>query len=130
MLAEGGFHPASSIGKESEHEVHDKQMDRSVVRGFIPTGQYPSALAVVGQTIFAGNGKGTGVENSSVVVNNSGRAPNAPNDRFPAGSGRGGGQGGQYSVSLVIGNISAFAIPDDPALAQYTQQVMRNNNLL
>jgi len=30
----------------------------------------------------------------------------------------------------VTGNISAFSIPDDPALAQYTQQVMRNNNLL
>src|SRR5215213_6881954 len=61
---------------------------RSAVRGFIPTGQYPSAVAVVGQTIFIGNGKGTGVQNSSVIVDNSGRAPNAPNDRFPAGTGR------------------------------------------
>jgi YVTN family beta-propeller protein len=100
------------------------------VRGFIPTGQYPSAVAAVGETIFVGNGKGTGIQNSSVVVDNSGRAPNAPNDRFPAGSGRGSGQGGQYSVSLVVGNISAVKIPDDPALAGYTQQVMRNNGLL
>ena len=130
MLAEGGLHPTGSMMKENEREAREKQMERSVVRGFIPTGQYPSALALAGQTIYVGNGKGTGVENSSVVVNNSGRTPNAPNDRFPAGSGRGGGQGGQYSVSLVTGNISAFAIPDDPGLAQYTQQVMRNNNLL
>ncbi|MEP6707999.1 MAG: beta-propeller fold lactonase family protein [Pyrinomonadaceae bacterium] len=130
LLAEGGFHPNSMITKENEREAREKQTGRSVVRGFIPTGQYPSAVAVAGQTIFAGNGKGTGVENSSVVVNNSGRAPNAPNDRFPVGRGRAGGQGGQYSVSLVTGNISTFAIPDDPALAQYTQQVMRNNNLL
>jgi len=103
---------------------------RSKVRGFIPTGQYPSALAVVGQTLFVGNGKGTGVQNSSVIVDNSGRVPNTPNERFPSGSGRAGGQGGQYSVSLVVGNISAVNIPDDPGLVRYTQQVMRNNGLL
>lgn len=101
---------------------------RSTVRGFIPTGRYPTAVAVVGQSIFVGNGKGTGVENSSLVVNNSGRVPNTPNERFPEGSGR--RQGGQYSGSIVIGNISAIDTPDDPALARYTQQVMRNNGLL
>ena len=103
---------------------------RSKVKGFIPTGQYPSALGIAGQTLFIGNGKGTGVQNSSLVVDNSGRVPNMPNERFPSGSGRGGGQGGQYSVPLVVGNISAVNIPDDPALARYTQQVMRNNGLL
>ncbi|HZT60210.1 MAG TPA: beta-propeller fold lactonase family protein [Pyrinomonadaceae bacterium] len=104
--------------------------ERSVVRGFIPTGQYPSAVAVAGGTVFVGNGKGTGFENSSVVVNNSGRAPNLPNDRFPAGTGRGGGQGGQYSASLIVGNISAVAEPDERALARYTQAVMRNDGLV
>ena len=104
--------------------------ERSKVRGFIPTGQYPSAVALVGQTLFIGNGKGTGVQNSSLVVDNSGRVPNAPNERFPAGSGRAGGQGGQYSAAIVVGNISAVNMPDDPALARYTQQVMRNNGLL
>jgi YVTN family beta-propeller protein len=104
--------------------------ERSKVRGFIPSGQYPSAVAVVGQTLFIGNGKGTGVQNSSMVVDNSGRVPNAPNERFPAGSGRAGGQGGQYSAAIVVGNISAVNVPDDPALARYTQQVMRNNGLL
>ncbi|HKG60919.1 MAG TPA: bifunctional YncE family protein/alkaline phosphatase family protein [Pyrinomonadaceae bacterium] len=103
---------------------------RSRVKGFIPTGQYPSALALVGQTLFIGNGKGTGVQNSSLIVDNSGRAPNAPNERFPAGSGRAGGQGGQYSAAIVVGNISAVNLSNDPALARYTQQVMRNNGLL
>jgi YVTN family beta-propeller protein len=111
-------------------DAGDKKEERSKVRGFIPTGQYPSALAVVGQTLFIGNGKGTGVQNSSLIVDNSGRVPNAPNERFPAGTGRAGGQGGQYSVALVVGNISAVSLPDDPALARYTQQVMRNNGLL
>lgn len=104
--------------------------DLSKVRGFIPTGQYPSAIAVTGGTMFVGNGKGTGVENSSVVVNNSGRVPNGPNDRFPVGTGRDLKQGGQYSVSAVAGNISLVTEPGDPTLARYTQQVMRNNGLL
>nr|AUN35739.1 hypothetical protein [uncultured bacterium] len=111
-------------------DAWDKKEERSKVRGFIPTGQYPSALAVVGQTLFIGNGKGTGVQNSSLIVDNSGRVPNAPNERFPAGTGRALGQGGQYSVALVVGNISAVTLPDEPALARYTQQVMRNNGLL
>jgi YVTN family beta-propeller protein len=108
----------------------DEKQERSKVRGFIPTGQYPSAVALAGPMLFIGNGKGTGVENSSLIVNNSGRAPNTPNERFPSGSGRGGGQGGQYSVPLIVGNISAVNIPDDPGLVRYTQQVMRNNGLL
>ncbi len=115
---------------EKRTEDRENEADRSTVRGFIPTGNYPSAVAVVGKTIFIGNGKGTGVENSSVVVDNSGRAPNAPNDRFPTGTGRGLKQGGQYSVSLVGGNISVVRQPNDPTLASYTQQVMRNNRLI
>ncbi|HEY6805676.1 MAG TPA: hypothetical protein VI306_19005 [Pyrinomonadaceae bacterium] len=122
--------PAADKEERDEENEAQGEKPRSKVRGFIPTGQYPSAVAIAGNTIFVGNGKGTGLENSSVVVNNSGRVPNTPNDRFPTGSGRGGGQGGQYSVSLVIGNISAVSAPDDPSLARYTQQVMRNNGLL
>jgi YVTN family beta-propeller protein len=106
------------------------ETDRSTIRGFIPTGNYPSAVAVVGKNLFVGNGKGTGVENSSVVVDGSGRTPNYPNDRFPVGSGRGNKQGGQYSLSVVTGNLSRIAEPDERTLARYTQQVMRNNGLI
>jgi len=109
---------------------HDDDDERSSVKGFIPTGQYPSALAIAGNRLFVGNGKGTGLENSSVVVNDSGRVPNAPNDRYPAGTGRGSGQGGQYSAALVIGSISQIMLPDEPGLVRYSQQVMRNNGLL
>src|SRR5262249_354388 len=98
----------------------------SKLRGLIPTGQYPSAIAVVGQSILVGNGKGTGVENSSLVVNNSGRAPNAPNDRFPAGR----EHGGQYSGSLINGNISLIDAPDERRLYSFTQQTLRNNGLI
>jgi YVTN family beta-propeller protein len=117
---------AEGSGREKE-ERDDRA--RSKVRGFIPTGQYPSAVAVVGSTVFVGNGKGTGFQSSSVVVDNSGFVPNMPNDRFPAGTGRS-TRGGQYSLSLISGNISAIAEPDERSLAGYTQQVMRNDGLL
>jgi len=133
---------ALSPSKGAEKEKEDKEERRSEMRsgwseangrsrikGFIPTGQYPSAVAAIGRTIFIGNGKGSGVENSSVIANDSGRAPNMPNDRFPRGSGRG-DRGGQYSVSLISGTISAVAEPDDRQLATYTQQVMRNDGLI
>lgn len=116
---------------ERQREARERrEAARSRVRGFIPTGQYPSAVAVANRTLFVGNGLGTGVENSSVVVNNSGRFPNTPNDRFPANMNRVDRRGGQYSVSLVSGNISMTSEPTERRLVAYTQQVMRNNNLV
>ncbi len=95
--------------------------------GFIPSGQYASAVAVVQNKLFIGNGKGTGVEASSMIVNNSGRVPNSPNSSFPQTDRS---QGGQYSGSIVAGNISLVAVPDEKKLYDYSQQVMRNNNLI
>jgi YVTN family beta-propeller protein len=100
---------------------------RSRVAGFIPTGQYPSAVAVVGDTLIVGNGKGTGFADASMTVDNSGRTPNAPNDRFPSGAVT---AGGQFVVSLVSGNFSAIPLPDERRLAEYSRQVMRNDGLL
>ncbi|HEY6333635.1 MAG TPA: hypothetical protein VI756_30230, partial [Blastocatellia bacterium] len=105
---------------------HGQPGEQSKVKGFIPTGLYPSALAIVGRTLFAGNGKGTGFRNSSLEVSNTGMSPNDPNDRFPRTT----GNGGQYIVSLMSGNISAIDLPDDAALSRYTQQVMHNNGLV
>jgi YVTN family beta-propeller protein len=102
---------------------------KSKVLGFIPTGQYPSAVAFADGRLFIGNGKGTGFESSSMRVNNSGRTPNAPNGAFPPNEKKN-RQGGQYSGSIVSGNISAVRLPDAPALAHYTQQTMQNDGLL
>lgn len=126
-----GSHAAKvSDESDAKSEGAARESERSRVRGFIPTGQYPSALAIVGTTIFVGNGKGTGFENSSVVVDNSGRVPNAPNDRFPAGAGHAMRAGGQYSVAIVAGNISAIPVPGATLLTRYTRQVMTNDGLL
>ncbi|HEX8160639.1 MAG TPA: bifunctional YncE family protein/alkaline phosphatase family protein [Pyrinomonadaceae bacterium] len=132
--ARGKVAGAEGGGEEGERfegrGARERAGSRSRVRGFIPTGQYPSAVAVVGATIFVGNGKGTGFANSSLVVDDSGRVPNAPNDRFPVGAGRGMKLGGEYSPAIVAGNLSAIREPDPPALAAYTRQVMRNDGLI
>src|SRR5207253_8813863 len=102
---------------------------KSEILGFIPTGQYPSAIAVADGKSFVGNGKGTGFEPSSMRANNSGRTPNPPNAAFPPNKEKN-RQGGQYSGSIVSGNISAVPLPDGPALARYTQQTMQNDGLM
>ena len=115
---------SSSNGKSEKGETA-----KSRVMGFIPTGQYPSAVAVSNGTLFVGNGKGTGVEGSSMRVNNSGRSPRIPNEAFPHGK-RANQQGGEYGPAMVVGNISAIQTPDVPALSRYTQQTMQNDGLM
>ena len=100
---------------------------KSKVAGYIPTGQYPAAIAVVGKYLIVGNGKGTGFANSSLHVDNSGRAPNAPNYLFPASHPD---LRGQYDVALIAGNFSHINLPDAPTLAAHSRQVMRNDGLL
>jgi YVTN family beta-propeller protein len=119
----------SDKARDAKPAAKAARREKSSVRGFIPTGQYPAAVAVAGGRIFVGNGKGTGFEPSSMRVNLSGRTPNPPNEKFPSGKTID-EYGGQYSGSIVSGNISAIPLPDDPALARYTQQTMQNDGLL
>src|SRR5437588_1275680 len=105
------------------------EVSKSKILGFIPTGQYPSAIAVADGKLFVGNGKGTGFESSSMRVNSSGRTPNPPNAAFPPNKEKN-RQGGQYSGSIVSGNISMVPLPEGPALAHYTQQTMQNDGLV
>ncbi len=105
------------------------EVSKSKILGLIPTGQYPSAIVVADGKLFIGNGKGTGFEPSSMRVNNSGRTPNPPNAAFPPNKEKN-RQGGQYSGSIVSGNISMLSLPDGPTLAHYTQQTMQNDGLM
>jgi YVTN family beta-propeller protein len=100
---------------------------RSKLVGLIPTGNYPSAVAVAGNRLFIANGKGTGMENSSNIVNETGMYPNMPNSNFP---GERYNKQGMHPDALVEGNISAVTLPDEKQLFSYTQQAMRNNGLL
>jgi YVTN family beta-propeller protein len=115
--------------KDANRDDDDDEVasSHSRVAGFIPSGQYPSAVALVGDTLIVGNGKGTGFADSSMSSDSTGREPNAPNYRFPAGKAD---LRGQYIVSLVSGNYSAVTLPDERGLAEYSRQVMRNDGLL
>ena len=114
----------------AEHVPPGATAAPSRLAGLLPAGRYPSALAVVGNTLYVGNGKGTGTENSSNRANLSGRNPNAPNRDFPPGDrGPHAGRGGAYSVSVVSGNLLAIPLPDDATLARFTAQALRENGL-
>jgi YVTN family beta-propeller protein len=109
--------------------ARSKDEAKSKILGFIPTGQYPAAVAVADGRLFVGNGKGTGFEPSSMRVSSSGFTPNPPNAAFPARKEKN-RQGGQYSGSIVSGNVSMLRAPNEPELAHYTQQTMQNDGLM
>ena len=100
---------------------------RSKVNGFIPTGNYASAVAFADKKLFIANGKGTGMENSSVQITDSGLYPNMPNAKFP---GERYNKRGEYSAAIVSGSVSVVAIPDEKQLFAFTQTVLRNNDLV
>lgn len=110
-----------NLAKDPAKTAHSKLL------GFIPTGKYASAVAVVGDRLFIANGKGTGMDNSSMRINDSGLYPNMPNKDFP---GDGYNKRGMYSGVIVSGNISLVDLPDEKQLFAYTQAAMRNNGLI
>ncbi len=100
---------------------------RSRVAGFIPTGNYPSAIAIANGKLLIANGKGIGMENSSNDVNESGMYPNMPNQNYP---GERYNKRGIYSATIVSGNVSVVNAPNQQELFVYSQRVMRDNGML
>jgi YVTN family beta-propeller protein len=101
--------------------------ERSKLAGLIPTGNYPSAVAVVGKNLVIANGKGTGMENSSNIVNTTGFYPNMPNSIFPGDRYN---RQGMHPDPLVEGDFSWVAVPGEQELYAYTQQVLKNYGIV
>jgi YVTN family beta-propeller protein len=82
----------------------------SRVRGFIPTGWYPTAAQFSrdGKRVFILSGKGL-----ASVPNPRGKQPGVP------------GAPGQYIAELLQGSLSVLPVPDDKTLTDYTQTVYR-----
>ena len=74
------------------------------VRGFIPTGWYPTAVTTGGGELYVASGYGFG----SIAPLPAGRSGRSYKDR--------------------AGVVSVLPLPDAPKLAAFTSQVMRNNN--
>lgn len=82
----------------------------SAVRGFIPTGWYPTAAQFSrdGRRIYVLSGKGL----------TSSPNPRGPQPGIPETP-------GQYVGEMLHGSLSILAVPDDKALANYTRTVYR-----
>ncbi len=95
---------------------------RSQVKGFIPTGWYPTAVAVTpdGKNLLVGVGKGNQtranpINRPNLDAKQADGATDGPQPRlFP------------YIGTTLSGALSIVPIPDDKALARYTETVYRN----
>ncbi len=87
---------------------------RSVVKGLIPAGWYPTAVALThdGKTLFIANGKGL---------------RSKPNPQGPQPVRKKTSQT-QYIGRLLWGTVSVLAVPARKQLAAYTKQVKKNND--
>jgi YVTN family beta-propeller protein len=87
--------------------------DDMELRGYVPTGWYPSALTVTpdGKRLLVTNAKGTNVRNPN----------NVPNPRDPKRH--------QISLTVLEGNVIAVNIPSDKELAEATEEVLKENRL-
>jgi len=94
--------------------VDISQPGASRVRGFIPTGWYPTTVVVASDNkrLFVGSSKGLGTRPNPVA--------SLPIDPIAP-------KGYTYIGAMLRGLISTVAIPDEAALAAYTRQVYANS---
>jgi YVTN family beta-propeller protein len=95
--------------------------NRSQVKGFIPTGWYPTSVAVTpdGKTLLVGVGKGNQTQPNPPSAESAKKAELAPEKRrdllkYP------------YIGTTLSGALSIVPVPDDKALAAFTETVYKN----
>ena len=93
---------------------------QSQVKGFIPTGWYPTAVAVTpdGKTLLVGVGKGNQTRANPIAREELARAGDDAARRL--------GLPYRFVGSTLSGALSIVPIPDEKALAGYTEAVYRN----
>src|SRR5205823_1910914 len=81
----------------------------SVVKGFIPTGWYPTAVQFSrdGKRIYVLSGRGLTSQAN----------PRGPQPGVASGD-------GQYTGSMLLGSLSVVPVPDEAALAAHTKKVL------
>ena len=98
------------------------QPGKSVSKGFIPTGWYPTSVKVIGKKIFVTNGKGF-----SSFAN-----PDGPNPIYVKGkviyqgADTAAKKYNQYIAGLFTGTMSIISVPDSKQLAEYSKEVYAN----
>jgi YVTN family beta-propeller protein len=107
-------------GARLADEVRDRGEMISIVNGFIPTGWYPSALAVSNDsgTLYVGNGKGLRSGRPNVPAKGKEKADVLrPGHKVPF----------DHIGKTLEGSVSVIAKPEWEQLGHYTAQVRRNS---
>lgn len=95
---------------------------KSVAKGFIPTGWYPTSVKAIGDKIYVTNGKGF-----SSFANPDGPNPTDAKGKFSYENGiKVTKTHKEYIAGLFIGTMSVIKVPDKKQLAVYTKQVYDN----
>lgn len=95
---------------------------KSVGKGFIPVGWYPTSVRIVGNTLWVANGKGF-----TSKANPFGPAPTRKNDEvIHHGGSTKSAKEVQYIGSLFPGTMSMIPLPTQAELDVYTKAVYRN----
>jgi YVTN family beta-propeller protein len=95
---------------------------KSVGKGFIPVGWYPTSVRIVGNTLWVANGKGF-----TSKANPFGPAPTRKNDEvIHHGGSTKSAKEVQYIGSLFPGTMSMIPLPTQAQLDVYTKAVYRN----
>lgn len=89
-------------------EVEEKK--HSVIKGYIPTAHYPTAVAVLDKQLFIASTKGVGTGPNA--------KPRQPDEEIK--------EIFSYITLLLKGVVQSVAVPDAKQLARYTQQVVKN----
>ncbi|MEO6289811.1 MAG: bifunctional YncE family protein/alkaline phosphatase family protein, partial [Ginsengibacter sp.] len=98
------------------------QPGKSISKGFVPTGWYPTCVKAIDNRIFVTNGKGF-----SSFANPKGPDPFEKNEQLEYQQGDTAKlKAVQYIGGLFIGTMSIIKVPDAEQLASYSQQVYQN----
>jgi len=89
-------------------------IDDAALRGYIPTGWYPSALALAAdkKSLLVANAKGSSPRNPNTKID-----PRDPKRKYTA------------ALGILEGNVTRVALPSKTALADTTAEVLKNNRL-
>ena len=100
-----------------------RERDKSQVVGFIPTGWYPTSVAVTpdSKTLLVGVGKGLQTRANPIA-----KAPKKDTEPDKADSGEGRKLPFPYIGTTLSGALSIVPVPDEKQLAAYTASVYRN----
>ena len=94
---------------------------QSKVKGFIPTGWYPTNVKSTGKTLWVTNGKGL-----RSMANPNGPVPVDRREKFGHHQGDSNHTDVQYIGGLFLGALSAINVPNEKTLARYSRQVYEN----